>query len=821
MRIHPLSDLGSDLLNIEKPGRYVGGEFGIYRKEDADFTMAIAFPDLYEIGMSNQAIRILYNYLNHIEGVFCDRVFCPAPDFEELLKKREIPLYTLDLGIPLYELDMIGFSLGYELGITGVLTILQSGKIPVLKKERSEQDPIIIMGGPAVSNPIPYESFIDAFWIGEAENNFFELVKVLRDHKKKGASKKDLLAILWDCKHIWMPGKTAVRSIYTTFGKNDRVVVPVFPVPNIKIVQDHGAVEIMRGCPNGCRFCHAGIWYRPMRQKDADTIIDEVKEFIQKGGYREITLSSLSSGDYQGIDELLSALNTTYKHHHISFQLPSLKVSSFSLPLLEQIAETRKSGLTFAVETPYQHWQWSLNKEVTCESVIAILKEAKNHGWRSAKFYFMIGLPVGSYEEGYEYNKEEEAIVDFITSIVRAVKIEIHINVGTFVPKPHTPYQWVAQISSSLAEQKLQYIRHNLRPLGIKVSTHDPFISEIEGILSRGDSRVGEIIYKAFLNGCRLDSWDEYFKRERWQQILGDFPEIVQSALRKRSLEEELPWDSIASTTGKGFLKKELLRSRNSELTLVCSEKCTNPCGACNQSAKIVHNNRHVNNKEMVCEEKKGEMSQGLSENDGSSFPNKKTKKKRDTYRIVFSFTKQSRAIFIPHLGLMEVFSKALVRSGLSVHFTEGFNPLPAMDFAAPLSLGIASQEEIATIEMEDVVPPENFLAILNTCLPEGICITRAELFVIPEGVKKYSSPALLWGSCYRIKGSSTEIFLPSKEDKKIKELAEKLPEKLLAIERTRTLAYNPQQKNLPSDFSGASYFMVYSELYKGFQEKL
>ncbi|TCW61352.1 hypothetical protein C5O22_06560 [Treponema sp. J25] len=367
-------------------------------------------------------------------------------------------------------------------------------------------------------------------------------------------------------------------------------------------------------------------------------------------------------------------------------------------------------------------------------------------------------------------------------------------------------------------EQKLQYIRHNLRPLGVKVSTHDPFISEIEGILSRGDSRVGEIIYKAFLNGCRLDSWDEYFKRELWQQILGNFPETVQSALRKRSLEEELPWDSIVSTTGKGFLKKELLRSRNSELTSVCSEKCTNPCGVCNQNAKIVYNSIHIDKKSLLCEEKKDETPQGFPENHGPSFPNKKNKK-RDAYRIVFSFTKQSRAIFIPHLGLMEVFSKALVRSGLPVHFTEGFNPLPAMDFAAPLSLGIASQEEIATIEMEEIVSPENFLAILNTCLPEGIRITRAELFVIPEGVKKYSSPALLWGSCYRIKGSSAEIFLPSKEDKKIKELAEKHPEKLLAIERIRTLAYNPQEKNLPSGFSGASYFTVYSELYKKWQE--
>ncbi|MCX7655456.1 MAG: TIGR03936 family radical SAM-associated protein [Treponemataceae bacterium] len=816
MRINPLSDLGSDLLNIEKPGRYVGGEFGVYRKPSADFTMALAFPDLYEIGMSNQAIRILYNYLNHIEGVSCDRVFCPAPDFEELLKKRGIPLYTLDLGIPLYELDMIGFSLGYELGITGVLSILQSGKIPVLKEERSEKDPIIIMGGPAVSNPLPYETFIDAFWIGEAEDSFFQLVELLRDHKKKGASKKDLLTILWDCKHVWMPGKRAVRAICADFGKKQRSIIPVFPIPNIKIVQDHGAVEIMRGCPNGCRFCHAGIWYRPMRQKKADTVVHEIEEFIHKGGYREITLSSLSSGDYRGIDTLLFTLNATYKHRHISFQLPSLKVSSFSLPLLEHIAETRKSGLTFAVETPYQQWQWSLNKEVTCESVIAILKEAKNHGWRSAKFYFMIGLPVGNYEEGYEYNKEEEAIVDFITSISRAIKMEIHINVGTFVPKPHTPYQWVAQIGSSLAEQKLQYIRSKLRSFGVKVSTHDPFISEIEGILSRGDARVGEIIYKAFLNGCRLDSWDEYFKKDLWQHILADFPDIVKSALGKRLLEEELPWDSIVSTIGKGFLKREFLRSQRSELTSICSEKCTNWCGVCSKNTDIVYNNIHTEKKD---DHAKANEGVGHVFSDSNSFKTPKNETKKVSYRLVFSFTKQNTAIFIPHLSIIEVFSKAFVRSGLPIHFTEGFNPLPAMDFAAPLSLGITSWEEIATIEMEELVDPNDFLTVLNQCMPDGIRITSAELFIIPEGVKKYSSPALLWGSCYRIKGVSTEILLPMKEDKKIKELAEGHPEKLLAIERIKTLAYNPQRPSDSTGIIGTSYFTVYGELYEKWQK--
>ncbi|MDR2029675.1 MAG: radical SAM protein, partial [Treponema sp.] len=381
-RIDPLKDLGELLLSVEKPARYVGGEYGSLARKDASLRMIMAFPDLYEIGMSNQALRILYNRLNGIEDISCDRAFAPAPDFEALLRSRRLPLYGLDTGIALHDSDILCFTLGYELGITEILAMLDLASIPLHWADRREGHPLVIMGGPCVSNPLPYERFIDAFWIGEAEDGFFDLARELRDLKKAGQGRAVLLDLVRSHPHVWASGKEKARRAIDR-GFSFREDPPaVFPVPSMKAVQHHGAVEIMRGCPNGCRFCHAGIWYRPMRQKTAGHIRREVAAFIKSGGYREISLSSLSTGDYRHLDGLLESLNREYGSRHISFQLPSLRVSSFSLPLLEKVSEVRKSGLTFAVETAVEAWQLSINKEVSRDQVVAILQEARKRGWR-------------------------------------------------------------------------------------------------------------------------------------------------------------------------------------------------------------------------------------------------------------------------------------------------------------------------------------------------------------------------------------------------------------------------------------------------------
>ncbi|MCL2609472.1 MAG: radical SAM protein, partial [Treponema sp.] len=438
--VNPLTDLGELLLEVEKPARYVGGEYGRLAKPDAALQTLIAFPDLYEIGMSNQALRILYNGLNALEGVSCDRAFAPAPDFEALLREKRLPLYGLDTGISLKDLDLLLFTLGYELGFSGILAMLDVSGIPLRSAHRGPQDPVVIAGGPVVSNPLPYANFVDAFWVGEAEAGFFALAAELgRIKAESDGPREAILARLAAHPNVWMKGKArAQRAVDAGFAESPERRPAVFPVASMKVVQQHGILEIMRGCPNGCRFCHAGYWYRPMRQKPPGTLLAEAAAFVREGGYREISLSSLSSGDYSGIGPLVDSLNDGFAERHVSFQLPSLRVSTFSLSLLEKISRTRRSGLTFAVETPLDFWQLALNKKVSESYVVEILLQAKRRGWHGAKFYFMIGLPLPepAEDEGADSGSpilEEQEIVDFVLGVGAKTGMHFSINVGIFV----------------------------------------------------------------------------------------------------------------------------------------------------------------------------------------------------------------------------------------------------------------------------------------------------------------------------------------------------------------------------------------------------
>lgn len=792
-KIDPVADLGDILLRVEKPARYVGGEYGAVVKSEATFTAAIAFPDLYEIGMSNQAVRIIYNGLNAVERVRCERVFAPAPDFEAELASKSMPLYTLESGIPVRDVDLIGFSLGYELGATGVLSILRSSGIPLRNADRAGQGPIVFMGGPAASNPAPYSLFVDAIWIGEAEAGFFDLVSGLRDLKENGAGREDLMARIREEPAVWMEGKKAKRAVFSGFSGSDAPPA-VLPVPSMRVVQDHGYVEIMRGCPNGCRFCHAGLWYRPMRQKTVERVKKEVSDFVGRGGYREVTLASLSSGDYIGISRLVGELNDEFRDRMISFQLPSLKVSSFSLPLLESLSETRKSGLTFAVETPYDAWQLSINKEVCRANVIAILKEAKRRGWKLAKFYFMIGLPLpndGSVSE-------EGLIVDFLRGILSETGMQLNVNVGTFVPKPHTPYQWARQLSEEESREKLAFIRSALRGTPCKISTHDPFVSMLEGVLSRGDEAVSELVLQAFERGCRLDAWDDFIRKEEWQAVLsGDGSGAVLRALGGRQVDSNLPWDSVDGGFGKGFLKRELTRSQQSELTPSCSEDCASPCGVCSSSSGIVKNTE--NDAAPIDPVILRPLQPSSSPRTGS------------TRRMLFEFSKSGPAAFIPHLGLIEVFSRAFVRSGLPVKYTEGFNPLPRMDFASPLSIGIFAKAEIATVDMMEPLTEQEFITRLNSSLPKGFSVGSAYGFTIPEGVKKVSSPSILWG--FEYEGASETIRVRSSEDKAFRESLKAQGKGIVGLVRERLLSIRSEE------IGPETYFDSYAAIYGGYTD--
>jgi radical SAM superfamily enzyme YgiQ (UPF0313 family) len=785
---------------VEKPARYAGGEYGSLARGKGDdgslLHTLIAFPDLYEIGMSNQAFRIIYNALNAIPGISCDRAFAPAPDFEELLRSRNIPLYGLDTGICFDSLDVLMFTLGYELGITGVLTMLDRGFVPLKRTERGEGDPVVIMGGPCVSNPLPYARFIDAFWIGEAEAGFFDLAAELRDLKRAGAPRQMLLEKLCAHPSVWTEGKKrAVRAVDTAFSSRPPSAA-VFPAPNIKTAQQHGAVEIMRGCPNGCRFCHAGVWYRPMRQKSAATIMEETAAFINDGGYREISLSSLSSGDYRHIDSLAGSLNDAYGSRHISFQLPSLRVSTFSLSLLEKVSAVRKSSLTFAVETPVDAWQMAINKAVSRDTVASILAEAKRNGWRGAKFYFMIGLPVGGQREGAEQKSEEQEIVEFILEVAARTGMHFNINVGAFVPKPHTPYQWVSQIDAQTAREKIFYIRDSLKRRGHKVSYNDPFVAVLEGILSRGDERVGELVEEAYTRGCRLDAWDEHIHKDLWAELLRRHSALVQELTGKRDTEKPLPWDCIASGASTAFFRREYRKSTAAEFTSLCAEECDEPCGNCGGETKIVSNIIHNDTLLQVPP------------------PVRAVAKQQDpeTLRMLFSFEKRRAAALLPHLALIELFSMAFIRSRIPVLFTRGFNPVPKLDFASPLSLGLQATGEIACIDLDlregADFSADDFMLNMNRSLPEGLRVTAAVRTLIPSGSKKHSIPSLLWGAVYEA-DDGADALVPAREEKSYRLSRTSDGASLYRLNRKAVLA-----KSLADPQTPDSYFAVYRALY-------
>lgn len=590
-----MANIDELLFQVSKPARYTGGEWNsIVKKWDTiQIHIALAFPDIYEIGMSNLAIQILYDILNKQPDVLAERVFAPWVDMEEVLRSNNIPLYSLETKHTLNEFDIIGFSLGYELAYTNVLNMLDLAGIPVFRRDRNESHPLIIAGGSCALNPEPMSDFIDVFFIGEAEESIVEFLDACR---RSGNDRKSLFASLVKIPGIYVPGYYHVQynidgtvKKFTpetedagsnierriSFSGPGIALKPV--VPYIEVVHDRAMIEIQRGCSRGCRFCQAGMIYRPIRELSHEKVANYLTEIIDNCGYSEASLVSLSTGDYHDISGLITTLKGKFNKLGINISLPSLRLDKSSIDLIESLPQKRKTTLTFAPEAGSDRLRKAINKNVSEDLMMDTFTAAFQKGWLNLKLYFMIGLPTETYED-------VEAIVELIGRILKLGNKNrrpgLRINVSTFVPKAHTPCQWLPQDNEDEIIKKQDLLRHGLSKLKLRFSWQDTGVSQLEAVLSRGDRRLSAVIYRAWQLGCKFDTWNEHFNFSRWLQAFTDNNlDLSFYAHRQRSLDEILPWQHIDTGVTVSFLKRELEKIREGTDTLDCRTDSCNTCG--------------------------------------------------------------------------------------------------------------------------------------------------------------------------------------------------------------------------------------------------
>lgn len=590
---------------VQKPGRYTGGELNsvIKNPEEVDIRFAFCFPDTYEIGMSHLGMKILYSLLNKREDTWCERVFAPWVDMEELMRKNNVPLFALESSDEIKDFDVIGFTLQYELCYTNVLNMLDLAGVPVRSADRKSLTPLVIGGGPCVCNAEPIADFFDLTLPGEGEEVLNELMDLFKEYKKKGASKEEFLKAAAKIEGVYVPSfyefsyndDNTIKSVTPSNGAPERVKKRIisdldtvfypesFVVPFIDIVHDRAVEEIFRGCIRGCRFCQAGFLYRPIREKSSDTVNKQCRSLCDTTGYDEISLSSLSTSDYTQLQSLLEGIFSWSEEDKVSVSLPSLRVDNFSDELMEKLQKVRKSGLTFAPEAGTQRLRDAINKNVTEREVIETSRKAFSGGWTNVKLYFMMGLPTETNEDVVGIADLAQKVVDEFYKNPNKPKgkgVNVSISVSCFVPKPFTPFQWEAQDTMEQLKAKQHLLLESVKSRKISVSYHDARTSFLEGVFARGDRRLCDVMERAWRKGCRFDSWDECFSFEKWMEAFeecGVDPYFYTS--RKRSYDEILPWDHMDYGISNKFFQKEAEKAYQSVTTPHCREKC-NACGA-------------------------------------------------------------------------------------------------------------------------------------------------------------------------------------------------------------------------------------------------
>jgi radical SAM family uncharacterized protein/radical SAM-linked protein len=729
--MHMTIDSFDDILPfVEKPSRYLGSEINIVRKDidRVKLRFALAFPDLYEIGTSHFGMQILYHILNADPDIAAERVFAPGMDMETILRDSGRPLFSLESRESISHFDIIGFSLLYELNYTNILTILDLAQIPFLASERSHTHPLIIAGGPCTCNPEPIADFFDAIVVGDGENVVLEMARAWIGWKEEGrADKEALLKKLSLIEGVYIPsffnvhtddhGIQTVIPRYSNYTKVRRAIVPdldniPFPekpiIPFGKPVHDRLRLEVSRGCTRGCRFCQAGMIYRPVRERSPEHLLALAASSIAVTGYEDISLLSLSTGDYGCIIPLMERLMARFAADNVAVSLPSLRAGTLTPELMKLIKKVRKTGFTIAPEAGSQRLRDVINKNISEKEIIDTVKDAFNLGWQVIKLYFMIGLPT-------ETDDDLEALVDLVKKL-RKIKGsngrrgKINISVATFIPKSHTPFQWAGQISLAESRSKIKWLHDQLRFPGIQFKWQNPEVSRLEGLWARGDRRLSRLLISAYNKGCRFDGWSDKFRYDLWQEALDDEdidPDYF--SVGKQDLNEPLPWDHIDSCVSKAFLKTELEKAFDRSFTDDCRQGMCTQCGACDFKEIKVKTYPDLPNEPFeVCGTTKYVAA--------------------DSKKLSVSFAKLNQAKYFGHLEMVNIFFRALKRAEIPVVFSQGFHPKPKISFDDPLPVGIESRQEHFTLSVPDFVRPEVVSRRLNTHLPDGLVINSCQL---------------------------------------------------------------------------------------------